>query len=137
MAYSPELEGLVVDLIDNYNVSKQKIADFLGVDGSGLGRRMKKRKADATADAPVRRLTNQTLDRRGMDLLNAAMTPEFEAEWQQRRASGTRGASNSAYGTAMETVLRELSGTYTASSIARYLMIPDRSMSRHLGKLAE
>jgi hypothetical protein len=135
--YPPGLESLIADLLDNHNVAQKDIARFLHVDSSGLGRRMKKHKADATADAPARRSINRPLDATGQELLNAAMTPEFEAEWQQRRASGTPAASNSAYGTAMETALRELSRTYTASSIARYLMIPDRSMSRRLGKLAE
>jgi hypothetical protein len=137
VAYPPALERLIADLIDNHNVAQQDIARFLDVDGAGLGRRIKRFKEDTTPDASARRTMNRQLDAAGADLLNAAMTPEFRAEWEQRRASGTRNSSNSAYGPAMETALRELSSRYTASSIARYLMIPDRSMSRRLGKLAE
>ncbi|MFD5657324.1 eCIS core domain-containing protein [Streptomyces hirsutus] len=143
LRYPQGLLDMIVKLRDEDDVSMFSIARYLGVSSNALTETVGSRTPGLTGQADdgaapsaskKKKLLGGPLDKVGKDRLLAALTPEFAA-WRTAVQSGGPPGGRPEFGAALEAVIREMRGAYSAKAIGDFLgNVPNKTVQNTWNK---
>ncbi|MFJ9427692.1 DUF4157 domain-containing protein [Streptomyces sp. NPDC101249] len=140
LRYPQALMEKVAQLRDEEDVSMNSMAVYLGVAPNAFMETVDSRTGGSQTDetdapsAAKKKKLGGPLDKSGEDRLLAALTPGF-ATWRATKLDSGNAGRQPKLGPALETVLREMKGEYSAKSIGAFLGgIPERTIRNNMNK---